>query len=283
MNLENAEKKIFQTHDGLKLSYKCYPAQKQEKAVLIFAHGVNEYMGRYQYAIDFFSKNYKIYIFDFRGHGFSEGIRSFVNSIDDLILDLKTFVDFVVAKERGKKFFLIAHSMGGQIALNYLGRYPQNGLAGFMTSSPNIQVAFHVSAFEKFLGRKLEKIFPKMPLLNQKIKPRHLTRIPESVEDYKTDKLVNKNMTLRLAVELFRNQEDGILMGMAEKIYLPAFMMHSGDDHVCDKQGSIDFFNKLSSSDKKLKIYDGAYHELFNDTVKDEVFQDMNRWLEDHL
>ena len=33
------------------------------------------------------------------------------------------------------------------------------------------------------------------------------------------------------------------------------------------------------ASDLKMKIYEGARHELFNETNKDEVFSDLGEWL----
>lgn len=279
--IENDEEKFLSSFDGLKLHYRIVEASAEEKGVLLFVHGVNEHMERYRNAIGFFSKNYKIYLFDFRGHGLSEGYRSYVNVFQDLVTDLKCFVDFVLSQEKNKKIFMIAHSMGGQIALNYLAQNPDANLTGFMTSSPNIKIAFSLSRLEIYLAKKLSKLFPKMPVINQKIKPEDLTRIPESIANYKEDKLINKNLTLRLAAELLINQE--ALLDLAQKISFPAFMMHSGEDKVCHKQGSIEFFEKLHSKDKKLKVYEGARHELFNDIVKDDVFHDMQQWLEAHL
>jgi len=32
-----------------------------------------------------------------------------------------------------------------------------------------------------------------------------------------------------------------------------------------------------------MKEYEGCYHELFNDTLKEEVFIDIEQWLAKHL
>jgi alpha-beta hydrolase superfamily lysophospholipase len=39
----------------------------------------------------------------------------------------------------------------------------------------------------------------------------------------------------------------------------------------------------ISSADKTLKIYDGLYHEIFNEPERDQVFGDMQTWLEERL
>ena len=36
---------------------------------------------------------------------------------------------------------------------------------------------------------------------------------------------------------------------------------------------------KVSSRDKTLKLYDGYYHEIFNEPGRDQVFADIESWL----
>ncbi len=273
----HSTKKTFPTHDGLLLHYQYNQAQVHEKAILIIVHGLNEHLGRYQNVVDHFSDHFSCYRFDFRGHGASPGKRSHVNSFDDLILDLKTFVDYVAELEPHKKIFLIGHSMGGQIVLNCLGQFAGVHLAGFITSSPNIRIAFKISALERYFAKMLNRFLPKLPLPNH-VKADDLSHDPQVIELYNSDALVNKTLTARFGHSIVANQEE-VLMPLAKQIHLPGFMMHSGADNVCAKEGTIDFFNLLASKDKTLKIYEGAYHELFNEFVQDEVFRDMRQWL----
>ena len=39
----------------------------------------------------------------------------------------------------------------------------------------------------------------------------------------------------------------------------------------------------LWASDKTIKIYDGFYHEVFNEPEHDQVLRDVETWLEAHL
>ena len=36
-------------------------------------------------------------------------------------------------------------------------------------------------------------------------------------------------------------------------------------------------------SDKKLREYEGGYHKLFNDIIKEQVLADTEHWLKRHL
>jgi esterase/lipase len=45
----------------------------------------------------------------------------------------------------------------------------------------------------------------------------------------------------------------------------------------------IFFCKRYSSADKTLKIYDGLYHEIFNEPEYDQTFSDVRDWLETRL
>lgn len=274
MNKETSESS-FKSKDNHRIYYQTWKAKKP-KGVLIFVHGLNEHSGRYQNPINHFVKaGYTLYLLDQRGHGKSDGPRSFIADFNSFLEDLDQFTKLVAKKEAGLPLFMVGHSMGGQIVLNYVGKY-NPPLKGFLTSSANIQMAIRVSAIKKKLGLLAAKIIPSFSLLNE-VDPKWISRDPEVVRAYKKDPLVSKKLTLSLASAILRNQEK--LMGLASKIKLPAFLMHSGDDHICAAEGSQKFFEQLASKDKQIKIYEGFYHELFNEFGKETVFEDMEKWL----
>ena len=59
--------------------------------------------------------------------------------------------------------------------------------------------------------------------------------------------------------------------------------MHGGDDRIASPEGTRQFFAAAGSADKTLKIYDGFYHEIFNEIGKEKVFEDVGSWLEQHV
>jgi alpha-beta hydrolase superfamily lysophospholipase len=42
-------------------------------------------------------------------------------------------------------------------------------------------------------------------------------------------------------------------------------------------------YKRVSSEDKILKLYDGFYHEIFNEPKREQVFKDMETWLVAHI
>lgn len=265
----------FQAHDHHRLYYESHHP-KQARAVLIFVHGVNEHSGRYRKTVNTFKKDFTVYLYDHRGHGRSDGMRSHVENFSHYVNDLHEFVSFVAQKEVGK-IFIIGHSMGGQVVVNTVAKYPKAPIAGFITSSPNIRLKMKINPLKKFIGMKLSKYVPRLRLPND-ISAKWISRDRDVVRAYENDPLVGRAITAKLAFEILKNLQT--IMSLANKIKIPALMMHAGEDRICDKEGTIEFFSKLKSRDKELEIFDDMYHEIFNEIGKEKVFARMRSWLE---
>jgi alpha-beta hydrolase superfamily lysophospholipase len=57
--------------------------------------------------------------------------------------------------------------------------------------------------------------------------------------------------------------------------------MHGSDDQICSPEGSRRFAAKTPMVE--LKIWPGGYHELHNETFKNEVFLYMMKWINSRL
>lgn len=58
----------------------------------------------------------------------------------------------------------------------------------------------------------------------------------------------------------------------ASELTLPILVMHGSDDKMASPKGSHLVFKEARSQDKTLKIWDGMYHEIFNEIGKDASF-----------
>lgn len=272
------QESYFKGHDQHRLYYQCVKPENP-KGTLIFVHGLNEHAGRYKNPIEFFyKKGFTIYLYDHRGHGQSDGLRSYVKAFKEFVHDLAEFVALVKSHEKNK-IFMIGHSMGGQILLNFLGEY-QPEIQGFISASANIKVGIKIPWIKKIAATLVSRFYPRLQLPNE-IDPVWISRDRAEVRAYKRDPLVTKWSTLGLIVEMLENQKS--IYNHADNIQLPALVIHGNDDKICSVEGSEEFYKKLASKDKTLIIYDGGYHELFNDIDKEKVFADMYHWLKEHL
>ena len=68
---------------------------------------------------------------------------------------------------------------------------------------------------------------------------------------------------------------------LAPTMKLPILMQVAGDDHLVDGQTSKLFFEKLTVEDKTLHLYDGLYHEVYNELEPDrkKVLNDLENWI----
>ncbi len=58
-------------------------------------------------------------------------------------------------------------------------------------------------------------------------------------------------------------------------------LMHGSDDQICSAEGSRQFASGTSLVD--LKIWEGGYHELHNETFKNDVFAYLINWINNRL
>jgi len=58
--------------------------------------------------------------------------------------------------------------------------------------------------------------------------------------------------------------------------------MHGTADRLSHPASSQMLYERIGSADKTLKLYDGFYHETFNEPEHEQVFSDMETWLETH-
>jgi lysophospholipase len=46
------------------------------------------------------------------------------------------------------------------------------------------------------------------------------------------------------------------------------------------EKDSRDFYGDVASKDKQLIIYPNLYHEIFNEKIKYDIYQDVFNWIE---
>jgi pimeloyl-ACP methyl ester carboxylesterase len=108
----------YVTADGLKLHYLDYGAAG--RAPMLCVHGGAAHAHWYDYVAGGFSADYHVRALDLRGHGDSAWSEPPVYSTPRFAAD----VDEVAAALDLRDFVLVAHSMGGMVALHYASMFP---------------------------------------------------------------------------------------------------------------------------------------------------------------
>ncbi len=261
---------------NLNIYYQGWLPEKDVKAVLLVVHGMGEHSGRYLNVVGHFVPlGYAVYGLDHIGHGKSEGGRELVDHFTDFTDTLAVFYKMVTEWQVGKPIFLLGHSMGGAIASYYLLDH-QADFKGAIISAPAVKVGDSISPATIMLSKVLSKVAPKMGLLALDVNT--ISRDPEVVDAYINDPLVFHGKTpARLAAEVLSAMLR--ITAEASKITLPILVVQGSEDKLVDPSGAQMLYDKASSKDKTLKIYDGLYHEVFNEPEHNQVLKDVEDWL----
>lgn len=261
--------------DGLRLFVRRSEVANARSEVLI-AHGFGEHSGRYGALMDHLtSHGYSVAAYDHRGHGLSDGLPGHVESFDEYDADLDRMLASLRSRNPSRPLYLIAHSMGGLIALRYLARR-SDAVAAAVISAPLIGVAVPVPAHKRMIAKVGARVAPRLRLANE-INPSHLSRDPEVGRAYAADPLVNRKVSPKWFAEATRAMQE--VVEWAPQIKTPLLVMHGTEDRLASVDDTKRMFEHAGSPDKELVIYSGFYHELFNEPEKQEVFERATEWL----
>ncbi len=268
------------SQDGTSLYYQSWNPANACKAIIAIVHGGGEHSGRYANVVSYFiEKDYALYGFDFRGHGKSAGARGHVMDWKELREDLDSYLQFIREENPAKPLFLYSHSMGAQIALDYLTLNGINQPKGLIASSPALAPPA-VSPLLIYVSKALSVIWPTLSLKSG-LDVNAISRDSEVVRAYVEDPLVSSKVSARFGAEFMACIDR--VQSNAAKLAVPLFMFQGEADQIIPVAGTQRFFDKVSIADKKLKFYKGGFHEPHNDLQQQEVFQDVEQWLDDHM
>ena len=266
----------FKGYKDLDIYYQCWLPEGDARAVLLVVHGWAEHSGRYTNLVDYFvPKGYAICALDHRGHGRSEGPRGYVDRFSDNLHDLKTFFDLVRSQHSDTKIFMVGHSMGGTVATAYVIEH-QHELAGLLLSGASLMVGSGLPSALIPLARILSVLMPRMGVFV--LDATDISQDKAVVDAYVNDPLVYRGkITCRFAAEMIKTLRR--LPSQMPEINLPILVMHGTADRLGDPEGSRLLYDRAGSKDKTLKLYQGFYHEIFNEPEHEQVLSDMESWL----
>ena len=253
---------------------------KDPKANILLQHGLGEYTTRYltQYSALIPRLNelgFNVYGFDLPGHGYTKGERGLVNMHEALELHLKARS----AIPTDLPLFLFGHSLGGLVTIGSIMKQ-QDGIKAAVISSSAMQKPS--SVFERSLASLMVKLNPAGPMPLPRPGTEALTRDPELVKLIDADPLMDKGKARNLVAKTILDISDEV-WGWASNWTLPTLIIHGDKDTSTDHRNSKQLFNTIRSQDKTLLVYPGGYHELLNDTIKDDVLPVLLGWLRSRL
>ncbi|KAL6187966.1 hypothetical protein ACLB2K_039361 [Fragaria x ananassa] len=270
---------------GMEIFCKCWLPKPvdQVKAALCFCHG-------YGSTCTFFfegiarriaQSGYAVYAVDYPGFGLSEGLHGYISDFDELVDDvIEQFTSIKGRSEvKGLPFFIMGESMGGAVALKIHLKEPDKW-DGVILVAPMYDVM--PPAIVLKLLAFMSEVLPQAKLLPQKDITHLSYREPEKRKTAGYNVISYKDqMRSRTAVELLKATSD-IEMHL-DKVSSPLLILHGEADTVTDPLVSQLLYEKASSKDKTLKLYQDAYHCILQGEPDDTIFtvlDDIVTWLD---
>jgi alpha-beta hydrolase superfamily lysophospholipase len=246
------------------------------RAAVVIAHGVGEHSGRYGHlAARLTAAGFAAYALDHRGHGRSSGPRALIDHMDHAVTDVDSLVTLAASGRASRPIYLLGHSMGGAIALAYALRH-QRRLRGLLLSSAAASTET-ASPAARLEAKALAAVTPTVGIME--IDAGLLSRDHAVVRAYRDDPLVyHGKLPARTVAEIAATIE-----GFAAELpllRLPLLVMAGTGDRIVPPTGSRMVHDRAGSPDRTLRVYDGLYHELFNEPERRVVLGDAVAWLD---
>lgn len=249
------------------------------RALIGLAHGLGEHCGRYAaLASDLVRAGYTVSALDWPGHGLAEGRRGDLPSWTWL-RERAVFALFTAARglphqPEGLPRVLFGHSMGGLLALDYALAHPDT-LLGVAVAAPALRSETPL-LWKRALAQVARVVAPSIGF-STGIASAGLARDPEVVRTRDADALVHDMISPKLYYGLAASRER--VLREAGRLTIPALVMQGTGDLIIDPAGTEAFCAAAPARLVTRVVYEGAYHEIFNDLGRETCLKDLLAWL----
>jgi acylglycerol lipase len=267
----------FTGHDGLELFAQSWLPAEPPRAAVVLIHGLLEHSGRHaRTARELLRQGYAVHAMDLRGHGRSQGPRCDVGSFEQYLLDLDIFFNHVRGQSPDTPIYLLGNSMGGLVATLWaISRQPR--ISGLVLSGGLLALADGVYPRLRSLGAVAAAVTPWLRVA--RIPLEWLASERQVVESYRNDSLMFQGrFTVRVAAEIHRAMR--CVAEQAASLRVPLLVLHGSQDRVCKPAGCRALYEKAAATDKTFHLYEGFFHEVFDEPGRDRVLADLIAWLD---
>src|SRR5436190_4647564 len=265
----NAAEHTFASWDGAQLFYRAWvPPTAKEKALLLFHRG-HEHSGRWSEVVEMLGlPDVAVFAWDARGHGRSPGERGSAENFGAMVKDVDAFVRHI-AEHHGfelENIIVLAHSVGAVSVAAWVHDYAPP-IRAMILVTPAFRVRLYVPLAIPSLRLKLKFVGP--GYVKSYVKSKMLTHDPAQAALYDADPLIFRQIAVNVLIGL--HDAGTRLLADAGAINLPTLMLSAGRDWVVSLKAQRQFFNGLSSPEKRMHVFPAAYHALFHERERVQV------------
>lgn len=247
--------------------YRRWDPDGPPRRIVQIVHGYAEHGGRYDLvARTLASGGSVVYASDHLGHGRSDGERALIDDFEEVVDDLHRLAETARRDHPELPLILVGHSMGGLLAGRFAQRWPDE-VAG---------VAFCGAVIGDWHWAREVLAEPDLPHIP--FDPAALSRDPAVGAAYAADPLVYHGQYKRQLLEAEVAALDRF-QAANDRLTMPVLFLHGTDDPFVPYDRSLQAVRDMPTADLTVHVYEGARHEVLNESNRDEVLGHLGPWV----
>ena len=250
------------------------------KGTVIIVHGFGEYAGSYiEFARRLAAANYSSVTFDQRGHGNLEDprLRGIIPGYQCFLDDINSVYTQIKQESPDTPVVLYGHSMGGNIAANYMLAYPDSGLSCAVLESPWFGLYKEPSALIYALASVLGRISPNLAI-NSPLSKSDVTSDTAKTDEMEKDPLYHNRISFRMVAGIKKACKNAI--SNAPQISVPVYLAYAEHERIVSNQAIFNFYNNCIQN-VTIKEY-ASCHAIHNDVAREGFYNDVISFIGAH-
>lgn len=292
----------FQSFDGTTIQCYLWNDVKKPKGVVQIAHGMAEHARRYDDFACFLNRNgYIVFADDHRAHGLTgakasaKGVKGYQKGdiFEDTLKDEVAITEYLKEKF-GLPVVYVGHSYGSMLGQRYIeenngavgavligSACMKGALLGVGSAIANMQYALLGGEKEGKMLDKLSFGSYNAPFKKEKRPFAWLSRDEEQCKKYFLDEQCGCIMSIAFYKFFFGGLKKAYKRAYLEKIdkSKPIAIFSGSEDPVGGKGKLVKKLYEMYKAEGvekvDMKLYEGARHEILNETNKEEVYRDV--------
>lgn len=272
-----ATEQTFRSWDGEAIFYRSWPSRTASDRALILFHRGHEHGGRFREMVNALNlEDINVFAWDARGCGRSPGERGWAPSFSCLVRDIDAFARHVSKHHEipPENMIVLGYSVGSVAVATWVHDYAPP-IRAMVLATPAFRVKLYIPFALSFL--RMRNAMGGKAFIKSYVKSKMLTHDPEQARIYDADSLISRNIAVNILVGLFDASRR--ILEDARAISVPTLVLAAGSDWVVHVKDQREFFNRISSPLKRMKVFEGFSHAILHEKDRHLPFTEIRNFI----
>ncbi len=262
-----------------------WSSDKVPRGLVLVVHGLGDHSGRFQFfAEKLNTADFAVFAFDLPGHGLSPGRRGHFRKYQEVLLEIEAARVTAANRLPGVAQFMLGHSMGGNLAINYVLRYADlhsfaGKLAGLVLAAPMLLPPNPPKRSQIFAAWltgfllpwfKVSRGFESPPQENGQATG------DAAADAGSDDPLLHGDITIYVATQLLA--QGRWALDHARNVDLPTLVIDCEDDEMIDRAASRNVVIRMGNNATHRTFPIGG-HNLLHPPAQSAAIETIIQWL----